>query len=156
MNLSLNRSTSSKQRSKALSFGDLSKKVFDLSCSNASPPAAIEKPSANGGQQNCQDADSKGVSDVDARQESQPATQTKECGITQLPEDDHPETPETAKCIGISPFHYPLQCRSPRNSSKRKKNGGLVRALESIYSISCWSCQVLPNTLFLFKSIYVS
>ncbi|KAG0604313.1 hypothetical protein M758_10G161600 [Ceratodon purpureus] len=108
---SLNRSASQKRRSKALSFGDLSKRVFDISCSNTSQTTnclprldgnatAIEKSFENTG------AESNEVQDLDARQESNdhvPSTQPRECGIAELLEDDNSwKIPENARCLDNS------------------------------------------------------
>jgi len=149
---SLDRSASSKQRSKALSFGDLSKKVFDLSCSNSSP-AVVEKSSGNVGQRNHQGAESKGVTDLDARQESHShvpaATPTRKCGIPEFLEDDNSKTPENGRCLGMSPSHYLLQCTSP-NSSNWCKNEGFVHASIRFYVGLSRSCLTLCFLLKVF------
>lgn len=150
---SLNRSASSKQRSKALSFGDLSKRVFDLSCSNASP-AAIQKSSENAGQQNHHGAESKGVSDLDATQETRshvPATPTRECGILELPEDDNSKMPENGRCLGMSPSHYLLQCTSPSNSSNWFKNEDFFNVLESFIQFHVGLARSCPTLCFFSK-----
>jgi len=152
---SLNRSASSKQRSKALSFGDLSKKVFDLSCSNTSP-AGVEKSTGNVGQQIHDGADSEGVTDLDTRQEScshmPAATPTRENGIHGLLEDDNSKNAENGRCLGMSPSHDLLQYKSRSNSSNWYNREGFFHPSIQFHFGLASLCLTI---CFILKIIYV-
>jgi hypothetical protein len=117
---SLTRSASQKKRSKTLSFGDLSKRVFDISCSNTcqttntlpkvdGPVAEIEESSYNIDQGNSHDTQSNEVKELDRENELpsnvSPLRQSRERGSSESLEYDRSKTQGTAKCMGKSPSH---------------------------------------------------
>jgi hypothetical protein len=116
--IGLNHSASQKRRSKALSFGDLSKRVFDVSCSNESQTTnclprldgnatAIEKSFETTGKRSRYGAaESNEVPELHPRPASSghdvPATHSTECKTSESPQDDNSKTPENATCLGMS------------------------------------------------------
>lgn len=104
---SVNRTASSKQCSKALTFGEMSKKVFDLSCSNTSPTAA-EKSTGNVGLRNHHGTDRIAVTHLDVRHESRcqvPEAPTRECAVPESLEDDSSKITVNGTCLGmLAPF----------------------------------------------------
>lgn len=118
---SLTRSASQKKRSKALSFGDLSKRVFDISCSDACqmmdslpkatvPDAEIEESSEHTGQGNNHKTQ---IDEVKVQLEGEnvipsnalPLTQSRESELpsSESHEDDKSKTEGNARCVGKSP-----------------------------------------------------
>ena len=114
---SLIRSASQKKRSKTLSFGDLSKRVFDISCSNTcqtantlptvdGPVLETEESFENIGQGNSHESQSHGVNELNNKNESPsnvlPSTQSRERGSSEPIEDEKSKSQGTARCAGKS------------------------------------------------------
>ncbi|KAG0566045.1 hypothetical protein KC19_7G034000 [Ceratodon purpureus] len=110
---SLTRNVSQKKRSKTLSFGDLSKRVFDISCSNTcettkvdDPVAEVEESSESIDQSNSHETQRNDVKELGKENEVPsnvlPSTKSRERGSSESLENDKSKPRETARRLDDS------------------------------------------------------